>query len=244
MQATMDFDRAARSRVIWLDLARTLALIGMAVYHLVWDMTLFGLLPRATVLTGGFRLLAVTVAGSFLFLAGVSLVLAHREGIRWRAFWQRLAVIAAAAALISSATFAVMPDSFIFFGILHSIAVASLLGLVFLRAPFWTVPVAALIVLIAPGLVGGAVFDTPALVWLGLGDAPVQTLDFEPVFPWFAAFLAGMTFARSTAHTRIWRRRPVTGLMRALCWPGRHSLAVYLVHQPVLLAVVWAVSRL
>jgi uncharacterized membrane protein len=107
----------------------------MAVFHFVYDLELFGWLAPGTSVTGGWRVLALLTAGSFLFLAGVSLWLGHGAGIRWRGFWRRFVKVAGAAAVISLATWVAMGDVFIFFGILHAITAASLLGLLFLRVP-------------------------------------------------------------------------------------------------------------
>jgi uncharacterized membrane protein len=37
---------------------------------------------------------------------------------------------------------------------------------------------------------------------------------------------------------------PDTALFRRLAWPGQHSLALYLVHQPILLALIWTATYL
>ena len=118
-------------RLVAIDLARTVALVGMAVFHFTFDLEMFGLVPPGTTTTGGWAVFARLIAGSFLFLAGLSLVLAHGEGIRWRAFGVRMAKVAGAAALVTAGTYAAFPHAFVFFGILHSIALASLMGLAF-----------------------------------------------------------------------------------------------------------------
>ena len=87
-------------------------------------------------------------------------------------------------------------DTYIFFGILHHIAVASVLGLAFLRVPVALVLGAALFCFAAPPLLAGPAFDNPALIWLGLQSAFPRTNDFVPLFPWFGVVLAGIAAAR------------------------------------------------
>lgn len=240
----------ARRRVVALDIARTAALVGMVVYHLTFDLEMFGYLAPGTSVTGGWAVFARLIAGSFMFLVGVNLYLAHGKGIRWRPFLRRLLMLAIAAAAITALTRYAMPETFIFFGILHSIAVASVLGLFFLRLPALLPLVAAAAILVAkPYLAGTGFFDAPWLAWLGLTGWPVRSADFVPVFPWFAASLAGIGFAKLAARAGLWRRLGVEPgaegkARRLLAWPGRHSLAVYLLHQPVLISAVWVYSRL
>lgn len=231
---------------LWLiDSARTLALIGMAAFHLVFDLQMFGFVPPGTAVTGFFYYHARIVAGSFLFLAGMGLWLAHGQGIRWPAFWRRWGMIALAAALVSLATRIAMPDFWIFFGILHSIATASLLGLVFLRLPGLVNLALGLVVIWAawplPALLE---WQAPALRFLGLTTLPTYTMDFEPLVPWFGPFLAGMGIARliTPALPRLAQIAPAR--LGWLAWPGRHSLAVYLIHQPVLISLVWLASQI
>jgi len=182
---------------------------------------------------------------TFLFLVGVSLVLAHGRGIRWKGFWKRLAMVAAAALAITAATRLATPDSFIFFGILHQIALASLLGLAFLRLPALITLAAAVLVVAAPHYLRSGFFDHPALWWWGFPSADPAIQDYVPLFPWFGAVLAGIGatgLARSSACWRGWRRCP-SRAGQPLALAGRHSLAVYLVHQPVLIACVWLFAQ-
>lgn len=237
----------AAPRISEIDVARTLALAGMVVFHFARDLEIFGHLPSGTTLNGGWPLFARLVAGSFLFLAGVSLVLGHGDGIRWRPFLRRLAAVGAAALAITAATYAAMPEAFIFYGILHSIAVASVAGLLFLRLPAPVLVAVAAFVALLPGLFRSAVFDAPWLVWTGLAERVPRSLDFEPFFPWFAPFLAGMALARLAATAGLWdalRARPLIRTGHWATWPGRHSLVFYLAHQPVLLGLLWLHARI
>ena len=230
-------------RLVVLDLARTCALVGMGVFHFAFDLEMFGHLEPGTTVTGGWAIFARVVAGSFLFLSGLSLWLAHGQGIRWAAFGRRFAMVGGAALLVTVATYVAVPQAFIFYGILHSIAVGSLVGLLFLRLPgLLTLAVAAGIVAVNQGFASDA-FNAPWLVWTGLGTRSPWALDFVPPFPWLGAVLAGVGAGRLLGGFGVWKRlaRIEGGAVLArLAWPGRHSLAIYLGHQPVLIGLVWA----
>ncbi|HEY8578676.1 MAG TPA: heparan-alpha-glucosaminide N-acetyltransferase domain-containing protein, partial [Beijerinckiaceae bacterium] len=71
----------ATARVPLVDAARGAALVGMAIYHFVWDLGFFGLIPRDWPYDPRFVLFGHAVAASFLALVGVSLALAARDGL-------------------------------------------------------------------------------------------------------------------------------------------------------------------
>lgn len=236
-----------RLRLAALDIARGCALAGMVVYHFVFDLTLFGILEPGTATSGGWAAFARIVAGSFVCIAGASLYLAHQQGFRAKPFLRRLLVLAAAAGAVSLATFFVSRSSFVYFGILHSIAVSSMLGLAFLRVPAAVTVLAAAAAALAPRYLTSAGFDHPALMWTGLAAHHRPSMDFEPTFPWIAPFLLGLAAAKTLARfgvlnrLRGWPSR--SG--RAVSWlsfPGRHSLAVYLLHQPVLIGLTYVLT--
>ncbi len=235
-----------RLRIPLIDLARTAALAGMVAFHISYDLLMFNLIPRAYAGSGFFYFHARVVAGSFLVLAGLSLWLAHGQGVRWPAFWRRFAMVAGAAGLVTVATRLVMPEFYIFFGILHAIALFSLLGLCALRLPAPITAALAAGVIAASYALPGPPFDAPLLRFLGLSTVAAQTMDFEPVFPWFGAFLAGIALGQAGDRLALWARlegRPAGNWVDLLCWPGRHSLVIYLVHQPILMGLIWAVAR-
>lgn len=239
----------ASKRIIWLDIARGGALFAMAVYHFAWDLEFFGYVAHNTTTTGGWKLFARSIAGSFLFLAGASLVLAHHPVIRWRSFWRRLAMIVVAAAGISLVSYQITPDTFIFFGILHAIAAGSLIGMAFLHLPPAITLAAAAAALAAPSFFASPIFDTPLLWWVGLSTTRVNSNDYVPLLPWLGPVLAGiaaMRLARAGGLTE-WLRQSAPAMTlpaRAAAFCGRHSLAFYLVHQPVLFGLVFAASTL
>lgn len=225
-------------RLIGLDLARTAALVSMVAYHFTYDLDLFGFIPANTAITGFFWWHARLTAGSFIFLAGLSLWLAHGAGLRWPAFWRRFGKIVLAAALVTIATRIAMPGLTVFYGILHSIAVSSLVALAFLRLPALLTLGASVASFILPMVFRSSAFDG-ALIWTGLGSYAPVTADFLPFFPWVAPMLAGVAVGRLMSRFDLWHYLawPSTALMRALAWPGKHTLAIYLIHQPVLIGL-------
>lgn len=237
----------SHARIPALDIARTGALVAMALFHFVFDLEMFGFVAPGTATTGIWRALAVTTAGSFLFLAGVGLWLAHAEVIRWPAFWRRFAKVAGAAVLVSIGTYVAFPHAFVFFGILHSIALCSALGLAVLRLPVWVIAALAVAVFFAPDLLTSPVFNAPYWWWTGLQTIPLSTVDYEPIFPWFAPFLAGVAASKWAARAGLWARLSTPTPSRAaqmLGLPGRHSLLIYLIHQPILIGLVWCATQI
>lgn len=246
MQSPPPAGSRIQSRIPAIDLARGAALIAMAIYHFAWDLEFFGYADPGMTAQGGWKLFARCIASSFLFLVGVSLFLGHRHGINWRGFLRRLAMVGCAALAISVVTYLAVPGGFIFFGILHQITLASLLGLLFLRLPAPVTFVMAAAVIAAPHFLRSPLFDHPALWWVGLSSTNPHSNDYVPLFPWFGAVLAGIAAAKLGSSTGLIERlkaiSPGVGA-RPLIFAGQHSLAFYLIHQPVLIACVWVFSQ-
>ncbi|MCA3674660.1 MAG: DUF1624 domain-containing protein, partial [Methylobacterium sp.] len=115
------------ARLPIIDAARGVAIVAMVIYHFGWNLSFLELIP---VDLRDFPLwiwFGHAIAASFLALVGVGLVLAHGQGFGRERFLRRLAFVVGAAALVTAGTYLVFPDRFIFFGILHHIALASLL---------------------------------------------------------------------------------------------------------------------
>ena len=212
----------------------------MVAYHIAFDLSSFRLIATDVPSDLGWKIFARLIAGTFLFLVGVNLVLATRHGIVWPAYLRRLALIVGAAALVTLGTWWFDPGTFVFFGILHAIAAASVLALPFLRLPGAVVAIAAAFFLALPWFFANAVFNTPALIWIGLSTVPPVSVDFVPVFPWFGVVLAGIVGGRFVAEhrDRIAAWRPGGRLARWLTFAGRWSLLIYVVHQPLIVGAL------
>ena len=238
----------AGGRLIAVDWLRSAAIVAMAGYHLGWDMQMFGLLPPGTTAGGWWPFAARAIASSFLALAGLSLWLAHGRRLRLGGFARRLAVLVAAAAAVSAATYVAVPEAWVRFGILHSIALSSVIALAFLRLPWWATAAAAAAVLWLGPMLRDPAFDGAWWLWSGLGTRGPAMIDWEPMVPWLAPMLAGLAFGQAGgARLLRWGPRRPGRVAAALAWPGRHALGVYLAHQPVLIAGVaawaWVAAR-
>lgn len=236
MNSTVSAKGAAR--IAALDHARTAAIVGMVIYHFGFDLEAFGRLAPATMTTGFWFWFARAVAGSFLFIAGLSLWLAHGRGVRWRPFLWRLAQIVAGATLVTVGTRYLLGPYYIFFGILHSIALSSVIGLAFLRLPPALTALAGIGAITAPMWARSDLFNAPWLRWTGLQTEATGAVDFVPTFPWLGPVLLGIAAAQFIPWARLRSGAAPSQLMRALAFPGRHGLAVYLIHQPVLIGIL------
>jgi len=229
---------AAPPRYTVIDGLKGLGLCLMIAYHFLFDLTWFRVIHidfNHDPFWLGYR---GAVVALFLGLVGVNLVLARRAKPALRAFWRRIALIAACAALVSVASYLTFPQTFITFGILHCIAVSSVLA-----RPLIAFPRIALLAGIGIIAAGNAVelplFDTPWLNWVGMMTHKPPTEDYVPLLPWLGVVLVGI----AVGHWLLARERKAIVMVgrvtpRWLAWLGRHSLLVYLVHQPVMVGIL------
>ncbi|MEO0384052.1 MAG: heparan-alpha-glucosaminide N-acetyltransferase [Pseudomonadota bacterium] len=237
--------QAPLSRLALLDQARGLALIAMIIYHALWDGFQFGLLIWTPERDQAMGLAAQIIAGSFLTISGVSLALSSAMSamplIQRRSFWRRTGIVAGAAVLVSAASFIALPQAPIYFGILHHIALASVVvALVARQHPFLAAALAALVVVTKASIALPAL-NHPATVWLGLGTEVPVTADWVPVFPWLAAGLLGFAIGKHMLVPWLQSRPPSPHktMRDPLTWMGRRSLVIYLIHQPVLIGLIY-----
>ena len=239
---------ASRPRIAAVDIARGVAIVAMIIYHFSWDLAFLGFVDFDPTQSLPWIVFQKSIVGTFIFLTGVSLVLGHGAGIRWPAFWRRFAIILGAALLVTAGTYAFYAETFVYFGVLHAIALFSLLGLAFLRAPLVLVVVLAAAIIALPLFVQEPLFGEKLWSWIGLWDVPPPTEDLVPIFPWFGVTLAGIAIARwalaSGFAAHLAEIKGTTPPARFLAKMGRWSLVIYVLHQPIMIGVLMGISSL
>jgi uncharacterized membrane protein len=226
-----------------LDALRGAAILAMVAYHFSFDLHYFGVTPWDFYRDPFWLNARTLILSSFLLIAGISLVLAERRGASPDRFRRHIARIAACALAVSAASWLLFPESWIWFGVLHAIAVSLVLARPLVRRPAVALAI-GIAVILAGNLWSNAMFDSRALGWLGFMTAKPRTEDYVPLFPWAGLLLVGVGAGHALLRAGL---RPIAFAARwprGMAWLGRHSLAVYMVHQPVLLGLLWlAVGR-
>ena len=225
-----------------LDALRGLAMLWMLVFHFCFDLNLYGYIePRQAFTRDPFWTLQRTcIVSLFLFCAGFSQALALQAGQSWPRFWRRWAQVAVCALLVSLGSALMFPRSWIWFGVLHGIAV--MLIVCRLASPLrgWLWPLGA-VALVLPWVLRLPVFDAPALQWLGLVSRKPVTEDWVPVLPWLGVMLWGLAAGQGLLQRRS---RVLLGRLPCALQPlarlGRWPLTFYMVHQPVLIGAILA----
>jgi uncharacterized membrane protein len=234
-------DRAAR--VVAVDAARGIAIVAMIAYHFAFDLRHFGV-TRSDFENDPFWLGArALIVTSFLLLVGVSLVLAQRAEVPWSRFARRVALIALCALAASVGSYLVYPQTYIYFGILHCIAFSLLLARPLARWPLAATALGVAVVIAGLTLTHPA-FDARQLSWLGFTTRKPPTQDFVPMFPWLGVVMLGIGLGHALARPVFASIGSLARAPAALLWTGRHSLAVYMIHQPLMLGLIGLALRL
>lgn len=232
-------------RLPGLDALRGLAMLWMAAFHLCFDLQFMGWLQANFYQDPFWTVQRSCIVSLFLFCAGLGQALAHSHHVPWSRFWRRWCQIAGAALLVTLGSWWVFPESFIYFGVLHGMAV--MLPLTRWLGGRWSwrgCLLVSAVVLALPALARWAHGVFPELAWLneplwnalGLISHKPRTEDYVPLAPWWGVMLLGYSLGRRwlvRPMTRV--STPLPQVLRPLVWLGQHSLVFYLVHQPVLL---------
>lgn len=239
-------DRTAR-RLAIVDVLRGFAVAQMIVYHFIYDLNYFGWISVAMNRDQPWIGWRTAIVSQFLLLVGVSLVLRAAYRPDWQDFARRWLQVAGAAVLVSAGSWLMFGPRWIFFGILHFIAAALLIGRPVVAIGAWNLLLAAL-AFAAWWLVRDPAFNAFPANIIGFVTEKPSTEDYAPLFPWLAAMFTGIGLGA------LWHKRGLTlwpALQplnerppRVLLWLGTWALTVYLLHQPILIGLLWMVRRL
>ena len=238
------------SRYAFIDYLRGIALLLMFVYHFSFDLNYYQFIQTNFYNNPWWINFRILIVSLFLWLVGVSLWLATHKGINWKRYSKRITLLIIASLLVSYSSYLTFPKSYIFFGILHFILAASILGLAFSRLYYINLVLG--LVLITVGVsYSHPIFNHSTLQWFGLMSFKPITEDYVPLLPWFGVVLIGIFSSQFIFKYRRLKflsdkiinwEQTSTQLQRHIGCMGRHSRIIYLIHQPVFMGVLYIIN--
>ena len=233
-----------KKRIWELDALRGLCILGMVVVHFVYDLVeLYGLVKWKYPPLFSFVMSWGGVL--FLLISGISVTLGSR-------CIRRGLLVFASGLVVSAVTYGMYHFGFarksliIYFGVLHCLGMCMLLWPVFRRLPHWALALLG-IVLVAGGLYVRTLpgIDFPWLMPLGLPWKGFASSDYFPLLPYLGFFLLGSALGKSVYRSKeslFPKVNTENVIVRFFLLCGKHSLWIYLLHQPVLSAVFYFIT--
>jgi uncharacterized membrane protein len=240
------------SRFWEIDVLRGVAILMMIAYHLMFDLAFFNIYP---IDLGSLPILIFLypIGTLFLTLVGVSLSISFARAseltsgwqLRWK-FIRRGLFVFAGGLLITLATWIYLPGEFIIFGVLHCIGLSIILAYPFLELRWTSLLLGAIIVVAGVFLLATVTVGYPWFLWAGFTPQNFTTLDYFPLLPWFGVVLVGV-FLGLTFYSGYNRKFSLPDysekkIVKGMSFLGRHSLLIYFIHQPVLLALLYLLA--
>jgi uncharacterized membrane protein len=235
-----------------IDALRGVAIVWMTAFHLCFDLTHFGFLRENFYGDPFWTRQRAAIVTLFVFCAGLGQAVAWAQRQAWPRFWKRWGQVAGCALLVTAGSAVMFPQSFIYFGVLHGIAL--MLIVVRLTAAWgawlWLAGLLAIASWVAAPLAHAQLpaldfLNDKAFNWIGWISRAPRTEDYVPVFPWLGVMWWGMA-----AGQWLLRRHesalaaPIPRPLAPLAWMGRWSLTWYMVHQPVMIGALMALRAL
>ena len=214
-------------RIDELDSLRATALVMMLVLNFVTDLNHFGIMNTET--GDQWWWMARIAASLFVGISGVSYFLAHRLEYDFTKTSGRTKRLIFWAFVITIITYIFEPSAYVRFGVLHLLALASIVAFPVSRKPEFALGI-GLILLIIP------LSSNSNLVWLGLRETGFLAVDYFPLNPWLGIFFIGLALA-----SRIYPEgKPLTEIQwpEKWLWFGRNTLTIYVIHQPILIGLL------
>ena len=227
-----------RRRFDVLDAWRTLAIVLMVAYHFLYDLYIFGVISADQLFSVPLNVLERFICCSFILLSGASARFSRNN--------LRHGLVVLGAGLVVEIGAAVAGQT-IRFGVLmllgSSMVLWHFLGKGLQRFPGWSVAAGSGVLFFAARWwTGRTAVSVPWLYPLGFISLGFYSADYFPLLPWFFLFLTGTALGGwCLAHRE--NRLLTVSLPGALTWPGRHSLIIYVLHQPVLYGISYLIWR-
>ncbi len=240
-----------------LDALRGLAMVWMTVFHFCFDLNQFGFIGVDFYNDPIWTWQRTFILSLFLFSAGIGQATAVAHGQSWPRFWRRWAQVAGCALLVTAGSWWMYPQSFIYFGVLHGIALMLIIVRLTAHWGAWLwlfgggVIAIKYIAVYAISACSNVEFvhllNSPILNWLGLITQKPITEDYVPLLPWLGIMWWGA--AAGSASSWLGSRfglqvNPLPWIGRTLAFIGRWSLIYYLLHQPILFGSLMVLKRL
>jgi len=228
---------------------RGLSIVMMIIFHLIYDLNYFDVFDLLSH-SNFWVYFARATATIFILIAGISLTLSYSRtkkirNVKYKIFmkyFKRGLKIFSWGLIITLITWIFIKERFIIFGILHFIGISIILAYPFLQLRYWNLLIGAMIISVGIYLKGVTV-DFDWFIWLGFVPDNFSTLDFFPVFPWFGVLLFGVFLGNILYPDYKSRFYPGDlthfTFVRSFCFLGRHSLLIYLIHQPILIMLLY-----
>ncbi|HEM6754203.1 TPA: DUF1624 domain-containing protein [Legionella pneumophila] len=217
-----------KNRFELIDIVRGLAVFGMIIFHFFFDLTLFGYASFQIGKTLGWIVFNNIISSSFLLLVGYSMGLADLSP---KKFLKRIFRVGVCAALLSVSTYFIYPNYWIYFGILHCIAVCMVITYPFARYPRHSLTMGILLLILF------------AFIWhdwvYWYHEHMIHTLDFQPIFPNIAFVFLGIYLSSKKLHLYYQVNFPGKTVFAMM---GRHALIIYMIHQPLLYSLFYLVQ--
>ncbi len=235
---------ASRGRFDRLDALRGLAIVWMAAFHFSFDLNYFRFIRQDFYRDPVWTVQRMCIVTLFMLCVGAGQGIAAAQGQSLARFWRRVAQIAGCALLVSLGSWLMFPASFISFGVLHAIALMLVVVRFTTSWGAWRWPL-GLVAIVLPLLVGDPFFDSRWTNWVGLITHKPVTEDYAPILPWL-----GVVWWGAAAAEWLLAQRPslLRGRLPRAAHPlavlGRWSLSFYMLHQPVLIGLLWLVVAL
>ena len=241
------------SRFDAVDALRGTAIVWMTAFHFCFDLNQFGYIKQNFYADPLWTYQRAAIVSLFVFCAGLSQAIAQHQGQTNARFYKRWAQVAGCALLVTAGSYWMYPKSFIYFGVLHGIAVMLLilrftsrwtrrsqwlwlLGALAIAMPF----IAARVYIFWPA---ADLLNEKAFNWLGLISRKPITEDYVPLLPWLGVMWWGMAAGQTLLARRPgWLARAIPAALAPVALLGRWSLSWYMLHQPVMIGVLMALA--
>lgn len=228
---------AKKGRVALFDILRGVTIISMVLFHAAYDIAYIHQIPLPWFTSEPFQdVWRCSISWTFLALAGW-MTFFSRNNLR------RAGAYGAAAVVVFIATTVASVDTAVSFGILYCMA-ASTLVYVALRPLLDRLhPALSLVAALALFALTYAIprqdYAVEGLAWLGFPSPAFTSGDYYPLVPYVFMYLAGACASRlfATYHPDGYPSWMCRDWCPPLSFIGRHSLIIYLAHQPLLIVI-------